>query len=307
MTIFGVAGSTAQAYAEKYGLEFVDIAGGEQEKLPEGECGESISWSFDESNGYLWLKGEGVMNNWESADIVPWAEYADKITNISIDGWIESIGDYAFSGLTNLKSVQTEGTANQIARIGAHAFDGCTSLESTIFYHVTEIQDYAFYGCNSLEHLYLSSENCTVADSPNVFPEGILISGKSDDLKAYAEKYNFKYDDCSVLADGKFDDNYTWTLLNNGSLSIDGTGDMPVFDGESPWSEYADKVIFVFFDIESGSIGDYAFYNFKNLEGVGYEFADDDFLKICPAIDKFMTENAVLITNNVKDLKNIKF
>ena len=277
MTIFGVAGSTAQAHAEKYGLEFVEI---EYEEVYEGTCGEAINWSFDENTGYLWLRGEGVMNNWASADIVPWAEIADKITNISIDGNIESIGDYAFSGLTNLRSVQTEGTANQIARIGEHAFDGCTSLESTIFYNVEEIQDYAFYGCDSLEHLYLSSENCTVADSPNVFPEGILISGISDDLKAYAEKYNFKYDDCSVLAEGKLDDNYTWTLLNNGSLSIDGTGDMPVLDGESPWSEYADKVKFVFFDIESGSIGDYAFYNFKNLGGVGYAFVDDDFMSI---------------------------
>ena len=278
--IHGYAGSTAQAHAEKYGLDFVDIAGGEQEKLPEGECGESIIWSFDESNGYLWLRGEGVMNNWESADIVPWAEYADKITNISIDGWIESIGDYAFSGLTNLRSVQTAGTADQIARIGVHAFDGCTSLKSIPFNYVTEIQDYAFYGCDSLEHLYLSSENCTVADSPNVFPEGILISGMCEDLKTYAEKYNLTFDDCNIFAEGNLDDDYTWTLLNNGSLSIDGTGDMPVLDGESPWSEYADKVTYVFFDSKSGSIGDYAFYNFKNLEGVGFAFADDCLMEI---------------------------
>ena len=280
MTIFGVAGSTAQAHAEKYGLDFVEITSGEQEKLPESECGESISWSFDESNGYLWLRGEGVMNNWESADIVPWAEYADKITNISIDGWIESIGDYAFSGLTNLKSVQTEGTANQLTRIGEHAFDGCTSLESIPVPCVTEIQDYAFYGCDSLESVFIVSENCTIADSPNVFPEGMSISGMCEDLKTYAEKYNLTFDDCNVFAEGKLDDNYTWTLLNNGSLSIDGTGDMPVLDGESPWSEYADKVNFVFFDIESGSIGDYAFYNFKNLEGVGFAFADDSLMEI---------------------------
>ncbi len=271
MTVGGEVGSTAQAYAEKYNREFVEIStpgNGEQGVMPGGKCGEAINWSFDENIGYLWLSGEGVMNNWESADLVPWAEYADKITNVSVDGNIESIGDYAFSGLTKLTDVQLEGMANQITRIGAHAFDGCTSLRSTIFVYAEEIQDYAFYGCDSLKSIEFISEKCTVADSPNVFPEGITIHGKCEDLKTYAEKYGINYDDCRVLASGKMGDNINWTLLHNGFLRIEGEGDMIDCDGANPWGEYADSIKFLFIDEKVTSIGDYAFYNCGNLKDI---------------------------------------
>ncbi len=271
MTVGGEIGSTAQAYAEKYNREFEEIStpgNGEQGVMPGGKCGEAINWSFDENNGYLRLSGEGVMNNWASADLVPWAEYADKITYVSVDGNIESIGDYAFSGLTKLTDVQREGMANQITRIGAHAFDGCTSLTSTIFVYAEEIQDYAFYGCDSLEMIKFISEKCTVADSPNVFPEGITIFGKCEELKTYAEKYGIKYEDCRVLASGKIGDNINWTLLHNGSLSIEGKGDMIDCDGANFWGEYADSIKFVSINENVTSIGDYTFYNCKNLENI---------------------------------------
>ena len=81
----------------------------------------------------------------------------DDITSIVIPESVQSIGDNAFSGCTNLKSVTFEG-ASKLTSIGLNAFQYCRSLESIIIPSgVTEISNYTFDQCTSLASVTLPS------------------------------------------------------------------------------------------------------------------------------------------------------
>ncbi|MBR6670323.1 MAG: leucine-rich repeat protein, partial [Ruminococcus sp.] len=100
--IEGYVGSTAQAHAEKYGLEFVEITSGEQEIVAEGMCGENVSWAIYEDEKSLIISGEGEMANWETTDAAPWAEYSDFIEAVCINDGVKSIGENSFDALSNI-------------------------------------------------------------------------------------------------------------------------------------------------------------------------------------------------------------
>ena len=72
-----------------------------------------------------------------------------------------------------------------------------------------------------------------------------------------------------VTASGTCGDNVTWTLTNDGVLTISGTGPMKYSTSNvAPWDDLRDSITSVV--IESGvtSIGDYAFVNCANLTSV---------------------------------------
>ncbi len=71
-----------------------------------------------------------------------------RLTSITIDGSITSIGYEAFYGCTSLTSVII---GNSVRNIGERAFEKCSSLTSvTIGNNVRSIDGRSFYGCSSL-------------------------------------------------------------------------------------------------------------------------------------------------------------
>lgn len=143
---------------------------------------------------------------------------------------VNVIGDYAFYGMDNLKSVSR---STSISKVGKYAFYGCSSLETFIFSNVKEAGEYSFYGsalksadvnianipegifygCDNMESLVLSKNTarieklafagCYSLDSvliPNgtdiadeaFFGIGAVLYG-SENVKAYAEKNGNKY------------------------------------------------------------------------------------------------------------------
>ena len=91
-----------------------------------------------------------LRNYWKVNGVLtlPWGAYADRITAVVIEEGIHDIGEMAFYGLTNLKSVTLPST---IVEIRDCAFKGCTALEEINFPEGLEkIGPSAFYGCTSL-------------------------------------------------------------------------------------------------------------------------------------------------------------
>ena len=175
-TIYGAKGSTAEAYATKYGRRFVEI------EIPtvdiaSGTCGENLTWALD-SEGLLKISGMGAMADYDWENNAPWYEYRSKIMMIEIQNGVTNIGKCAFvncSGFTNIT------IPNSVTSIGRDAFDCCTSLASiTIPNGVTSIDYSAFRNCSSLTSISVDEANETYKSI-----DGILFTKDGKVLIAY--------------------------------------------------------------------------------------------------------------------------
>jgi len=74
-----------------------------------------------------------------------------------------------------------------------------------------------------------------------------------------------------TVASGKCGDNLTWSLLDDGTLTVSGEGAMADYDNSSnlaPWYEYKDLIKTVIIEDGATTIGDYAFKDCASLESV---------------------------------------
>ena len=175
-----------------------------------------------DDNGTLTISGTGKMKNYES-----WGDdrapwYSNDIKSVVIEDGVTGIGSYAFYDCGLLTSVTLPGS---IASIGDSAFDYCYDLKDVYY-------DGSNEGWN----------NISIGDDNDYLKKAALwIDGKQS---------------------GSCGDNLTWTLDENGTLTISGTGAMNDYDSwgdnRAPWYDKGVKSIV----IEDGvtGIGNYAFY-----------------------------------------------
>lgn len=226
-----------------------------------GQCGDDLTWSFDETTGTLTITGRGDMWNWSSGS-VPWYSLRASIKSVELSGGLTRIGSYAFSNLSGLTSVTIPNTVRIIDR---SAFSYCSSLISLIIPgSVQTIGMYAFQDCYSLTSVTIQEgcdsigsdafESCTKLDT-------IRLPGS---LRSLSYRYS-AFGSCTALrdiyfggteevwnelgivydhtvitihcTDGDFlpvslddrrcGDNLTWTVEEStGTLTISGSGDM---------------------------------------------------------------------------------
>lgn len=91
-----------------------------------GLCGEKLTWELQ--GDMLFIDGEGEMDNYLPNHSV-WAPMARLIRSVVISNGATSIGDYAFSGFTDLTSISIPKT---VAEIGEGAFEDCAKLQEFI-------------------------------------------------------------------------------------------------------------------------------------------------------------------------------
>ena len=74
----------------------------------------------------------------------------------------------------------------------------------------------------------------------------------------------------ATIDSGDCGDNLTWSLDDNGHLSFSGTGDMFYWadSGKVPWWYYSDTIRSVDIPVGVTSIGNFAFYNCRNLTNI---------------------------------------
>ena len=172
-----------------------------------GICGDNVTWTLH-SNGMLQISGSGKMYDYSYSSNVPWYKIRKKITSVTIDAGVTSIGSRAFydcDGLTGivipegvtsigsdafwdcgaLQSVYIPSTLETVAQYGV--FDYCNKLTDVTFGEgITKLPAHLFYNCDGLQSITLPE---TLTEIPaNLFydcdrltsiviPEGVTSIG----------------------------------------------------------------------------------------------------------------------------------
>lgn len=147
-----------QAFVGDTSLTTVNIAAGAKLNSIRydvfGSCPALTSFRVAEDNGYLSTDRNGILFDKAKATVIL-APANAKLTTYSMPETVKAIGDYAFSNLTGLSSVNLK----NVIHIGEGAFQGCTGLTGAKFNTASSllktIGDSAFSGCTSLRNLVL--------------------------------------------------------------------------------------------------------------------------------------------------------
>ncbi|MED9969999.1 MAG: leucine-rich repeat domain-containing protein, partial [Ruminococcus sp.] len=183
------------------------------------------------------------------------------VTDLEIPDSVTSIGGSTFKNCTELKEITIP---DSVTSIESSAFSGCTGLTSvTIPDSVTSIGEDAFYGCTALANITIPDSVTSIGECAFYGCTGLTIFGSSGSYAiSYAKNYNIIYqplDGTSGVC--------TWTLDDEGTLTISGNGAMANYYSSStlPWGRNITNVV-----IENGvtSIGSYAFHNCTGLTSV---------------------------------------
>ena len=142
----------------------------------DNSCGEGVTWAL--ADGTLTISGTGRMTNFTKDAPAPWADQADQITTVEVEGTVTSVGATAFKDCTALTTVNiadgVEYIADGVEYIEAGAFNGCTALtEVNIPLSVGYIKTGAFKGCTALTSVTIR-DNCRL--DMNVFPDTVEVN-----------------------------------------------------------------------------------------------------------------------------------
>ena len=277
------------------------------EVVNSGTCGENLTWTLD-SDGVLTISGTGKMTNYSSSYYsIPWSSNRSAIKTVIIENGVTSIGNYAFYYCKSLTSVTI---GNSVTSIGYSAFRYCTSLTSvTIPDSVTSIGNYAFSYCTNLASITILNPACEIYDRADTIDAGTTIYGYANSTaQAYAEKYNRTFVALDepvspkIIASGTCGENLTWTLDDEGTLTISGSGAMPDYnktDNTAPWYSYRDSIKKVVVENGVTNIGSYAFFYCTSLASVDFgensqlTSIDSDAFRYCTSLTSVVIPNSV--------------
>ena len=140
---------------------------------------DSITWSFDSSDGHLFLSGSGDMLEREKASDYEWYGFRSSIKSLTIGEGVTSVGANAFTGFVNLGEIIV---GKDVKKIGNNAFAGCAKLSLISFVgEPGNISSSAFVGCN----------------------KRMTVIGENDLGKAFAQSNGFNYNPISFDSEKK--------------------------------------------------------------------------------------------------------
>ena len=259
-----------------------DIVG----KADSGTCGDNLTWTFSE-DGTLTISGNGPMKDYDSEGHGerydrPWENFCDKIKAVVLENGVTSTGDYAFADCKNLVTISM---ADTVTSISFGSFCNCPSLEEvTIPENATKIGYTSFASCINLKKVTIP-QTVKVIDTgafalhnlEDVYYGGMIEEWRNIKVWEGNDVLNNATIHCTdgdiigkenLVASGNCNENITWTLDVDGTLTISGTGEMPPYYDYPEWHDYAEDVKVVIIDPRITTIGDYAFNGCTNLRGI---------------------------------------
>lgn len=276
--------------------------------LVTGTVGQGVTWTLDKA-GNLTVLGNGAIPDYAAFSTTPWSAYANQIKNVHIADGITAVGDNAFAACPNLSGVYIGAGVRTLSMSawsreynlqsfvispgnGSYCVDAkgvLYSKDKTVLHRamlqlaglydvpatVQDIQAEAFAEQPALNTLVFSGPAPSIAE--NAFSRTTLEAmycteepgWTADKLQHYGGTITWTgYE--SILGSGTCGTNIVWTLLDDGTLVISGTGDMNDYTGYSyvPW--YSQRSSIKKIEIKPGvtSLGNYAFYGLSNVTQV---------------------------------------
>ena len=277
-----------------------------------GKCGENVTWSLN-NDGTLTISGSGETNSYSSKSLSPF--YGNSaVKKAVIEDGIVSIGNSMFDGCSGLESITIP---DSVTKIGDTAFKNCRSLKSiSIPKYVSSIGSDVFYNADSLTDIYFGGCRARVRWALDNIITFMYTEDATRDFLSVGENVNLHYTEeypATVIDSGECGDNATWTLYDEGTVIISGTGDMyndslseSIFGRDYiPQEEYRFPVVRRVV-IEDGitSVGDYSFSGFAFLEKITF---GRDVASVGIYAFSHTSIEKIVIPGNVKTIGNRAF
>ena len=149
-------------------------------------------------------------------DVTSIGEFAfsdcSSLKSISVPNSVNSIGQYAFSECSSLKSISVP---NSVTSIGQYAFSDCSSLQSiSVPNRVTSIEKSAFSGCSQLQSITIPNSVTSIGKSAFMECSSLQSISVPNSVTSIGE---YAFSDCSSLQSISVPNSVT--SIGNGAFS----------------------------------------------------------------------------------------
>lgn len=251
------------AFSGCYNLEYIEVVEGNSKFAAKNNC------LIDKTTKTLLLvsKNSSIPTDGSVTSIGSYAFSNINLTEINIPECITKIGNYAFSDCKNFIYINLP---NTITEIGSCAFYRCVNLQNfTIPNSVTKIGSNAFYKCESITELEIPNSVTSINISAFYYCKNlkniVLGSGAESigyySLDSFDDELIYTFTGCENLENIIVSNENNTYSSNNGVLYNKAGTKIIYYPQGKRNTEY------VIYDGVT-SIGDYAFYENKNIENV---------------------------------------
>ena len=288
----------------------------------ENQCGDNLTWEYNPTTTTLTITGSGAMTAFSNSDAVPWKDYKNAITSVSLPNGLTTIGKSAFKDCIALTSITIPASVTNLANF---AFNG-SALESITFANGSALEtigDQAFKACTGLTNITLPSgvtsigvqlfNGCTALTSVTIPASLTDITGTTFAYCTGLKDVTVKWTNLSgVTINATAFDNVP---LGNVNLHVP-AGTYATYAAAEPWKKFKIK------DPDySGTCGDNLTWEYDpstttlTISGSGamydygsFDIGSNDFTRAAPWMEKYWKQiQSVVVGEGVTQIGNYAF